>query len=95
MRHYTGPAKVTETCSRCQTIHDVRVQVDEQGPYVEIETEPCNDDDCEVRLCSGCSIERCEVCALNFCPSHVREVDGEKMCRSCESKMIKEGQVSA
>ena len=33
--------------------------------------------------------------ALNFCPAHMREVDGEKMCRSCEAEMIKEGQVSA
>ena len=95
MKHYTGPSKYSETCHRCGTIHQLSVQVDEDGPYVEIETEPCNDDACTVRLCSGCIKVRCDICALNFCASyHVRGVDGEMMCRSCEAEMIKEGQVS-
>ncbi len=69
MRHHL---KADATCTNCHTLfEDLPVQRDEDGGYVELETVPCHDDECNKKLCGCCSQFVCHCCGLIFCMDHV------------------------
>lgn len=74
--------KADATCPHCNTLlEDLPVESDEDGGYVEIDTEPCHDDECSARLCACCPQFTCACCGLTFCMQHIgREEDLECAC---------------
>lgn len=76
--------KADATCINCGTLHeDLPVDRDEHGGHVEIETQPCHDDNCPTKLCSSCPQFTCFCCGLTFClqSDHVgREEEPECTC---------------
>jgi hypothetical protein len=74
---------VTMTCPHCESDHSVPVQVDEDGPYGEIETEPCHHDECEVKLCSCCPQFVCDGCGLKHCLEHRTMSQMLDLCPDC------------
>jgi len=79
MRH---PLKASATCPQCLTLFEnLPIESDEDGEYVEIDTEPCHDDKCTTRLCACCPQFTCACCGLTFCMQHIgREEDPECTC---------------
>ena len=86
------PKTVSLTCSECSTLHtDCPVETDEDGPYAEIETTPCHDDNCTRKLCSCCPQFVCDCCGLTFCleASHIgHEEEPECTCVQTDVDMV-------
>ncbi len=84
------PKHADETCPHCRTTHRLPVEQDEDGPYVEIDTEVCNDDHCTRQLCSSCPQFRCDICTLLFCAEHGVRVGHETLCPECADLIRKD-----
>ncbi len=81
MRTYV-PTRADATCTNCLTLFEaLPVQGDEDGRYVELDTQPCHDDECAKRLCSSCPQFQCFGCGLTFCMEHLgKEEEAECTC---------------
>ena len=81
-KYYMILHKFHASCPHCDTLFvDLPVQSDEDGYYVELDTVPCADDECSVKLCSSCPRFDCECCGLPHCLKHLIQRDGSKLCR--------------
>lgn len=76
------PRYGSATCPACRfEFSYLPVQAGLDGPYVEIETVPCHDDECTKKLCSCCDQFTCECCGLSFCMDHLAaELEPECRC---------------
>ena len=86
-RHAT-PQTVEACCPHCETWQ--RVDRDEDGAP-DLDTTPCNADDCRVRLCPHCPQFVCAGCGLTCCLSHRIEIGAEEFCPVCAALMTAEG----
>lgn len=84
MYRISYPKTVVLTCEHCETIHEnVPVQCDEDGPYAEIETQPCHADGCHKKLCSRCPQFVCDGCGLTHCEEHRVRLGNLSICPVC------------
>ncbi len=77
------PQKYSAECKQCGTTHNLSIEEDEDGHYVEVPTEVCNDDHCTRQLCSSCPQFLCDICTLRFCQEHGSRVGHDMLCPEC------------
>ena len=66
------PNRADERCKNCGTTHSLPVEIDEDGPYVDLDLDPCAADHCHVKLCDSCPKWTCPMCDLTVCDHHPR-----------------------
>jgi hypothetical protein len=72
MTRINVPTRAEERCPTCGTSHWLAVEYDEDGPYVDLDLDPCGADHCHNRLCSACPKWTCPMCLLEVCAHHRR-----------------------
>ena len=87
------PRTATVECPHCGTEHGgVPVDYDEDGyGCADLDTTPCHDDVCAVKLCPSCPQFMCDGCGHSHCLEHKTVSEDSNLCPVC----VAESEVAA